>query len=69
MVLAFLVDQVQQLYCPFFQAAWHKLGTKRQLWDEIRHHFRLLVFESMADLLMALVRGVTPQRPVFQDTS
>ena len=69
MMLAFLVDQVQQLCCPLFQAAWRKQGTKRQLWGEIRHHFRLLVFESMAELLMALVRGVTPQRPVFQDTS
>jgi hypothetical protein len=69
MMLAFLVDQVQQLCCPVFQAAWHKLGTKRQLWEEIRHHFRLLVFESQAELLKALVRGVTPQRPVFQDTS
>jgi hypothetical protein len=69
MMLAFLVDQVQQLCCPVFQAAWHKLGTKRQLWEEIRLHFRLLVFESQAELLKALVRGVTPQRPVFQDTS
>jgi hypothetical protein len=32
MLLAFLVDQTQQLCCPLFQAAWHKLGTKRHLW-------------------------------------
>src|SRR3954471_10751506 len=69
MMLAFLVDQVQQLCCPVFQAAWHKLGTRRQLWEELRNHFRTLLFDSMAELLMALVRGVTPQRPVFQDTS
>jgi hypothetical protein len=69
MMLAFLVDQTQQMCCPLFQAAWNKLGTKRQLWEEIRHHFRLLVFDSMAELLMAVVRGVVPQRPVFQDTS
>jgi hypothetical protein len=69
MMLAFLVDQTQQMCCPLFKAAWNKLGTKRQLWEEIRHHFRLLVFDSMAELLMALVRGVVPQRPVFQDTS
>ena len=60
MMLAFLVDQVQQLCCPLFQAVWQKLGSKRQLWEEIRHHFRMLVFESLAELLMALVRGVTP---------
>src|SRR5208337_2473210 len=28
MMLAFLVDQVQQLCCPLFQAAWHKMKTK-----------------------------------------
>jgi hypothetical protein len=69
MMLAFLVDQVQQLCCPLFQAAWHKMKTKRHLWEEIRHHFRLLVFGSMAELLTALIRGIVPQRPVFADTS
>jgi hypothetical protein len=69
MLLAFLVDQVQQLCCPLFQAAWHKMKTKRHLWEEIRHHFRLLVFGSMAELLTALVRGIAPQKPVFEDTS
>ena len=34
MMLAFLVDQVQQLCCPLFQAAWHKMKTKRHLWEE-----------------------------------
>jgi hypothetical protein len=29
MMLAFLVDQTQQMCCPLFQAAWGKLGTKR----------------------------------------
>ena len=60
MMLAFLVDQVQQLCCPLFQAAWYKMKTKRHLWEEIRHHFRLLVFGSMADLLTALIRGIAP---------
>ena len=39
MMLAFLVDQVQQLCCPLFQAAWHKMKTKCHLWEEIRNHF------------------------------
>src|SRR5204862_1114055 len=46
MMLAFLVDQVQQLCCPVFRAAWQKLKTKCHLWDEIRHHFRTLRFDS-----------------------
>ena len=69
MMLAFLVDQTQQLCCPLFQAAWEKLKTKCHLWDEIRSHFRTLLFTSMAELLTALVRGIVPQRPVFENSS
>ena len=69
MFLAFLVDQVQQLSCPVFQAAWHKLHTKRNLWEQIRTCFHLLLFNSMTELLLALVRGIQPQEPVFQDSS
>jgi DDE family transposase len=69
MMLAFLVDQTQQLCCPLFQAAWHKLGTKRHLWEELRHHFRVLLFHSMAELLTALIRGIIPQQAVLQDSS
>lgn len=69
MMLAFLVDQVQQLCCPLFQAAWHKMKTKCHLWEELRHHFRLLLFGSMAELLTALIRGIAPQNPIFGDTS
>jgi hypothetical protein len=69
MMLAFLVDQVQQLCCPLFKAAWHKMKTKCHLWEEIRTHFRTLLFDSMAELLMALVRGIAPQKPVFENSS
>jgi hypothetical protein len=69
MMLVFLVDQTQQLCCPLFQAAWKKKGTKRHLWEEIRSHFRTLVFNSMAELLTALVRGIAPQKPVLQNSS
>jgi len=69
MMLAFLVDQTQQLCCPLFQAAWHKSGTKRHLWEEIRTFFRAFVFRSMAELLTALVCGIVPQQPVLQNSS
>ena len=41
MMLAFLVDQVQQLCCPLFQAAWHKMKTKCHLWEETPSPFSL----------------------------
>ena len=69
MMLAFLVDQVQQRCCPLFQAAWGKMKTKCHLWEEIRHHFRTLLFDSMAELLTALIRGIAPQKPVFENSS
>lgn len=69
MMLAFLVDQVQQLSCPLFQAALDKLQTKRNLWDHVRNYFRLFVLGSMTELLLALVRGIEPQPPVLQNSS
>ena len=46
-----------------------KLKTKCHLWDEIRNHFRRLLFDSMAELLTALERGIVPQKPVFGNSS
>jgi hypothetical protein len=37
MMLAFLVDQVQQMCCPLFQAVWAKLGSKRRLWERMTY--------------------------------
>lgn len=39
MMLAFLVDQTQQLTCNLFRSVWKKLGSKRALWEEIRAFF------------------------------
>ena len=54
MMLAFLVDQTQQLCCPLFQATWYKLGSKRELWDRMRSLFRDFAFKSMRMLYEAL---------------
>jgi len=50
MMLAFLVDQTQQLCCPLFRATWQRFGSKRMLWDNLRSHFRHFVFKSMRHL-------------------
>lgn len=68
-MLAFLVDQTQQLCCPLFQAAWEKLESKRALWEEIRSFFRMCVFQSMAELLTAVACGIVRQQPVLQNSS
>lgn len=69
MMLAFLVDQTQQLCCALFQAAWAKAGSKRQLWDEMRHLFHAFAFPTMAALWETLVRGINKQKPVLLDDS
>lgn len=66
MMLAFLVDQTQQLCCALFQAAWAKVGSKTQWWERVRHLFFSFRFETMAELYEALVRGLVMQKPVLQ---
>ena len=69
MMLAFLVDQAQQLCCPLFQAVWAKMKSKRHLWERIRNCFHSHLFDSMADLLTALICGIVRQVPVLENSS
>ena len=70
LMLAFLVDQVQQLCCPLFRAAWKKRrSNKRSLWEELRNLFDSFVFASMQELYEAIVSGIARQKPVLQDSS
>ena len=34
-MLAFLVDQTQQLCCALFQTVWAQLGSKRLRWERM----------------------------------
>jgi Transposase DDE domain len=65
MMLAFLVDQTQQLCCALFQAVWAKLGSKRLLWERMRALFYDYALESMRQLLEALFYGLEKPRPSF----
>lgn len=64
MMLAFLVDQTQQICCPLFQAVWKKLGSKRALWDNLRSHFRHFRFRSMRQLYEAILYGLGKEVPL-----
>jgi len=63
MMLAFLLDQIQQHCCELFQAVWEKLRTKRALWENMRSVFKYFAFDSMVELYRALLRGIKKQRP------
>lgn len=57
MMLAFLVDQAQQLCCSLFGAVWKKLRSKRALWENIRFLFQCYRIDSMETLYRALHKG------------
>jgi hypothetical protein len=64
MMLAFLVDQTQQLCCAWFQAVWAKLGSKRLLWERMRALFYDYAFASMRQLFEALLYGFKKSSPI-----
>ena len=69
MMLAFAIDQAQQLACSLFQAAWEKVGSKRLLWERMRSLFHELPMESMSDIWRAIAFGFRVERVVIYDSS
>jgi hypothetical protein len=60
MMLAFLVDQMQELCCALYREVRKKMGSKRELFETIRGAFRLIVVHSMETLYRLILAG--PQR-------
>ena len=58
MMLAFLVDQVQEIGCQVFQAALEKKGRRIRLWNNIKAYFYTLFFDSWKMLLEAILYGI-----------
>jgi len=54
-MLAFLVDQTQQLCCPLFNAVWKKCKSKRSLWEKVRSKFHDFYIETMEDLYRSIL--------------
>jgi hypothetical protein len=65
MMLAFLIDQVQQRCNPLFQAALAKKGSRRALWDQVRHLFASFEVASMREVYQAIAGGF--RRPRLDD--
>jgi hypothetical protein len=64
MMLAFLVDQTQQLCCGLFRAVWEKLGSKRALWEKLRSHFYHFTIRSMRQLYEAMLYDLAKEVPL-----
>jgi Transposase DDE domain len=69
MMLAFLVDQTQQLCCALFRAVWAKFGSKRLLWERMRALFYDYRLDSMRELLEALYVGFAKSHPMIRTDS
>ena len=65
MMLAFLVDQVQQLACELFQAVLEKKSSRRRLWEHMRALFKTIEFKSMTQLFEAMLYGYKATVVVF----
>ena len=57
MMLAFLIDQVQQKCNPLFRAAWEKKGPKCALWEAMRNLFSLFEVSSMREVYEGIAYG------------
>jgi hypothetical protein len=60
MMLAFLVDQTQQLCCPMFAAAWKNCISKRALWERLREIFHQFQVSSMQEIYAAMLSNPKP---------
>ena len=65
MMLAFLVDQVQEAACHLFQAALAKVGSKIRLWEKMRAYFLTIDFDSMETLYKAIAYGYRIEKLVI----
>ena len=50
LMVAFLIDQIQQRCCALFRQLWKGLGTKAKLWATLRSVLSVLMFETMEAL-------------------
>lgn len=70
MMLAFLVDQIQEAASLLFQAALAKVGSKIRLWEKMRAYFLSIDFDTMEMLYKAIVYGYRIEKIViFDDTT
>lgn len=58
MILAFLIDQIQQICCPLFKAARKKFRSKIFFWEELRSLFKRVKAETMEVIYWAILKNI-----------
>jgi hypothetical protein len=64
MMLAFLLDQVQEATCPLFRAVVTKTGSRKLLWERIRSHFWHFRLQSMRQLHEVILYDLAKEIPL-----
>lgn len=68
MMLAFLIDQIQQHCCGLFQRGVEKMGSKMRFWRKLRERFNSLLILDWETLYLSIAFKLKPQ-PIIADTS
>ena len=58
MMLAFLIDQIQQHCCSLFQKAREKAEYKRYFWEKVRNYFQSYVIDHWEALYSSIAFGI-----------
>lgn len=69
MILAFLVDQIQQSSCALFRKALGTFHAKRLFWQKIRNLFEIFEFSSMEQLFQAIAYGFKANISIGENSS
>ena len=65
LLLAFLLDPLQELCCPLFQAALAKVGPRYALWERLRSHLILMPFPGWRERYLFTERPSHVVIPAF----
>ena len=69
MMLTFLIDQVQETCCRYFQEARYSYRTRIRLWEQIRSYFNVHLIASWESLYAAIIWHINPSTdPDWSDT-
>jgi len=69
MMLAFLVDQVQQHCCLLLQRAKQNAKRNKYFWEKVRGLFLHYLLPDWETLYKSIAFGIKPTVPVFNDSS
>lgn len=65
MLLAFLIDQIQELCCKFFQSAVTKMESRVRFWERLRSYFFTFKLPDWVTLYQAICLLPVVELPVF----